>query len=126
MPLKDVTVKEEETVTLQCELSKPNQKVKWFKNGKELKPDKKRGIEPKVDGMKHTLTIPKSILDDTAEYSVRIGDQETKGKVTVEGKKISLVSMTKMKCGDYGWPSVKLIIFLVQMYGLIFYTVQSH
>ncbi len=87
MPLKDVTVKEEETVTLRCELSKPNQKVKWFKNGKEIKPDKKRGIEPKVDVTKHILTIPKSILDDTAEYSVKIGDQETKGKVTVEGKK---------------------------------------
>ncbi len=86
VPLTDVTVKEEETVTLQCELSKPNQKVKWFKNGKEIKPDKKRGIEPKVDGVKHILNIPKSLVDDTAEYTVKIADQETKGKVTVEGK----------------------------------------
>ena len=85
VPLKDVTVPEEESVTLECELSKPDQKVKWLKNGKEIKPDKKRGVLPKVEGTKHTLTIPKTLKDDTAEYAVKIGDEETKGKLTVEG-----------------------------------------
>ena len=84
-PLKDVTLPEEQSATLECELSKPNQKVKWFKNGKEIKPDKKRGIQPKVEGIKHSLTIPNTEKDDTAEYSVKCGDQETKGKLTVEG-----------------------------------------
>ena len=73
-------------MTLECELSKPDQLVKWFKNGKEIKPDKKRGIIPKVEGTKHTLIIPKTVTDDTAEYSVKCGDQETKGKLTVEGR----------------------------------------
>ena len=85
VPLKDVTVPEEESVTLECELSKPDQKVKWLKNGKEIKPDRKRGVLPKVEGTKHTLTIPKTLKDDTAEYTVKIGDEETKGKLTVEG-----------------------------------------
>ena len=85
-PLKDVTVPEEKSVTIECELSKPEQKVKWFKNGKEIKPDKKRGIILKVEGTKHTLTIPKTLKDDTAEYSVKCDDQETKGKLTVEGR----------------------------------------
>ena len=85
VPLKDVTVPEEESVILECELSKPDQKVKWLKNGKEIKPDKKRGVLPKVEGTKHTLTIPKTLKDDTAEYTVKIGDEETKGKLTVEG-----------------------------------------
>ena len=85
-PLKDVTVSEEESVTLECELSKPDQKVKWFKDGKEIKSDKKRGIVLKVDGTKHTLTIPKALKDDTAEYSVKCEDQESKGKLMVEGK----------------------------------------
>ena len=88
VPLKDVTVPEEESVTLECELSKPDQKVKWFKNGKEMKPDRKRGISPKVEGTKHTLTIPKTLKDDTAEYSVKIGEEETKGKLTVEGMNV--------------------------------------
>ena len=85
VPLKDVTVPEEESVTLECELSKPDQKVKWFKNGKEIKPDKKRGIIPKVEGNKHSLHIPKSLTDDTADYSLKFDDQETKAKLTVEG-----------------------------------------
>ncbi len=86
VPLKDQTVQEEQSVTLECEVSKPGQKVKWFKDGKEIKPDKKRGILPKVDGTKHILTIPKSVVEDSAVYSVKIGDQETKGKLTVEGR----------------------------------------
>ena len=85
-PLKDITVPEEQSVTLECELSKPDQKVKWYKNGKEIKPDRKRGIQPKVEGTKHSLTIPKTEKDDTAEYSVKIGGEETKGKLTVEGR----------------------------------------
>ena len=88
VPLKDVTVSEKQSVTLACELSKPDQLVKWFKNGKEIKPDKKRGIVPKVDGTKHSLIIPKALKDDTAEYTVKFGDQDTKSKLTVEGKDI--------------------------------------
>ncbi len=79
---------EEQGVTLECELSKPDQKVKWFKNGKEIKPDRKRGIVPKVEGTKHTLTIPKSLSEDTAEYAVKLGDKETKGNLTVEGRRV--------------------------------------
>ncbi len=85
VPLKDVTVTVEESVILECELSKPNQNVKWFKNGTEIKPDKKRGIEPKMDKTKHTLTIPKSVVEDSAEYTVKLGNLETKGKLTVQG-----------------------------------------
>ena len=73
-------------MTLECELSKPEQKVKWFKNGKEIKPDQKRGIILNVDGTKHSLTIPKALVDDTAEYSVKCGDQGTKGQLTIEGR----------------------------------------
>ena len=85
IPLKDTEVKVDKSVTLSCELSKPNQKVKWFKNGKEIKPDKKRGITIAVDGTKHTLTIPKSVAEDSAEYTVKLGDQQTMGKLTVTG-----------------------------------------
>ena len=85
-PLKDITVPEEESVTLECELSKPDQKVKWFKDGKEIKPDRKRGILSKTDGRKHSLIIPKTETDDTAQYSVKCGEEETKAKLTVEGR----------------------------------------
>ena len=84
-PLKDIAITEEESVTLECELSKPDQKVKWFKDGKEIKPDRKRGISSKTDGRKHSLIIPKTEMDDAAQYSVRCGDEESKGKLSVEG-----------------------------------------
>ena len=86
IPLKDITVPDEQSVTLECELSKPDQKVKWLKDGKEIKPDKKRGILSKTDGRRHSLIIPKTETDDTAQYSVKCGEEETKAKLTVEGR----------------------------------------
>ena len=82
-PLSDFTIPEGDNVTFKCVTSKP-EKVQWFKNGKKItKPDKR--IQLKDDGAQHTLTIEKSVLDDGAEYSAKIGDQSTVGKLTVEG-----------------------------------------
>ena len=82
-PLSDFTIPEEENVTFKCVTSKP-EKVQWFKNGKKItKTDKRIKIED--DGTDHTLTIDKCVLDDGAEYSAKIGDQSTVGKLTVEG-----------------------------------------
>ena len=82
-PLSDFTIPEGDSVTFKCVTSKP-EKVQWFKNGKKItKPDKR--IQIKDDGAQHTLTIEKSVLDDGAEYSAKIGDQSTAGKLTVEG-----------------------------------------
>ena len=82
-PLSDFTIPEGDNVTFKCATSKPD-KVQWFKNGKKItKPDKR--IQMKDDGAGHTLTIEKSVLDDGAEYSAKIGDQSTVGKLTVEG-----------------------------------------
>ena len=83
MPLKDTTVDEGDSVTLECETSKPGQKVKWLKNGKEIKSDKKRKITS--DKASHKLTIPKCDTDDAAEYTVQIGDVSTTGKLAVNG-----------------------------------------
>ena len=83
-PLSDFTIPEGDSVTFKCVTSKP-EKVQWFKNGKKItKPDKR--IQLKDDGAQHTLTIDKSVLDDGAEYSAKIGDQSTVGKLIVEGK----------------------------------------
>ncbi len=66
-------------------MSKPDEKVKWLKDGKEVKPDKKRGVEHKVDGRRHSLTIPKPLVEDSGEYLAKCGDEETKATLTVEG-----------------------------------------
>ena len=91
VPLKDTESQVDDEVTLTCETSKPNQKVTWYKNGKPIKPDKKTKITS--EGMVQSLTLPKSTKDDTAEYTVKLGDIETKGKLTVKGVFQLLLSM---------------------------------
>ena len=84
-PLKDATVPEDQSVVLECEVSKPDVKPQWFKDGKEIKPDKKKGITTKTDGRKLSLTIPAALAADTGEYSVKVGDEVTECKLTVQG-----------------------------------------
>ena len=91
VPLQDKECEVDDEVTLTCELSKLDQKVKWMKNGKLIKPDKKTKIT--VDGKVHKMTIPKSALDDTAEYTVKLGDDSTSGKLTVKGEEGLYFSM---------------------------------
>ena len=63
-----------------CETSKPGQKVTWLKNGKPFNFKDKNRYQTTVDGTKHTLTIPKSVDDDSAEFTVQLGDEKTTGK----------------------------------------------
>ncbi len=39
VPLKEKTVTEGESVTLECEISKAGEKVTWFKDGQPITPD---------------------------------------------------------------------------------------
>ena len=92
VPLEDVTVEQDEKITLQCELSKPNQKVTWLRNGKALSFKEKNRLNITADGAKHTLVIPKADLDDTAEFTCSLNGVKTQGKVTVKGSKVSNLS----------------------------------
>ena len=85
MPLEDTTVEQEDKVTLQCELSKPNQKVTWLKNGKALTFKEKNRYKITADGTKHTLVIPKADMEDAVEFTCSLNGVKTQGKVTVKG-----------------------------------------
>ena len=84
--LKDVSAEKDDTVTLTCESSKPDVKTTWLKNGKPLSLKDKKKYIISVDGVKHTLVIPKSELGDSGEFTCVMGDVKTQGKVTIEGK----------------------------------------
>ena len=84
-PLKDTKVPEKESVVLECEVSKPDVKPKWFKDGKEIKPDRKKGITTKTDGRKLSLTIPSVMVDDSGQYSVEVGDKKIDCELIIEG-----------------------------------------
>ena len=91
-PLKDTKSTEKESVVLECKVSKPDVKPKWFKDGKEIKPDKKKGIIIKEDGRKLSLTIPSAMVDDSGKYSVEVGDNKIECKLKVEGLSLLLKS----------------------------------
>ncbi len=88
-PLEDVSVEAEEEVTLQCELSKPNQKVTWLKNGKPLTAVERKKYRIAADGTKHTLTIPKTAKEDAAQFTCALNGTKTQSTVTVRGQTFS-------------------------------------
>ena len=84
-PLEDVEVKEGAHATLKCQLDKPDVVTEWYKNGEKLEPDGKR-VQIAVNGKFQKLTVEQSELDDEAEYMCKVGEYETKCKLTVKGQ----------------------------------------
>lgn len=85
VPLKDVSAVVGDTVTLTCEASKPNASANWLKDGKPFSFKDKKKYKVSADGTTHTLTIPKSEVEDSAEFTCSINGGKTQSKVTVEG-----------------------------------------
>lgn len=86
-PLKDQTVFEEETVTLSCKLSKPDQEVKWFRKDKALAIQPSNKYSVASEGTNYSLTIAKAAKEDSIEFTCKCGMFiSTKAKVTVQGE----------------------------------------
>ena len=84
-PLQDTTAPEESSVILECEVSKPDASVEWLKDGKAVKPDKKKGVSTKSDGRRHSLAISSATPNDSGKYSAKAGDEQSSCILTVEG-----------------------------------------
>ena len=87
-PLSSSPVMEGEEAMLKCELSKPNAAVQWFRNGEEIVPGEK--YEATVTGKTHSLKIQDVCCDDSAEYTVKAGDNSSSCKLKVKGKETFL------------------------------------
>ena len=83
-PLDDQSVKEKDSVTLTCELTKPDVPVKWLKNGKEIKPDDR--VKFSVDKNQHQLVVADVSLSDADKYTCVCGDVSTDCTIKVEGR----------------------------------------
>lgn len=77
-----------ETVVLECALSKAVPEIHWYKDGKEVKPDKEHKIEAQPDG-RLKLTIQKATESDVGDYKVEavspVGKATTEGHLEVKG-----------------------------------------
>ena len=86
VPLSDQSVKELETATFQCEVSKSGLKPIWRKGDVDLGPSDR--MQMSSISTKHMLTIRESELDDQAQYTIIVeeGVQST-ASLSVKGRK---------------------------------------
>jgi hypothetical protein len=83
--LIDVELKENQTASMECELNKANEPVRWYKNGELLQHDGKKVIIS-VDGKVHTLQLKKCDPSDAAKISCRTAGPSSNASLYVEGK----------------------------------------
>lgn len=83
LKLNDTEAQEKDTVSLSCEVSKPDVMVDWLLNQEILKPSDKYNMEQ--DGTTHTLTIQEVSPDDSGTYTARCGGNETSASLTIKG-----------------------------------------
>ncbi|KAK5919667.1 hypothetical protein CgunFtcFv8_023540 [Champsocephalus gunnari] len=88
-PMVDISVTDKEKVTFECEVSKTNADVKWFKDDVELKPGKNFGIHSL--GRKRSLVIIKCTPEDAGTYICRTTDDNTSAKLTVNAREVKIV-----------------------------------
>jgi len=84
MPLQEhVDSIQGDTVTLTCEVNKPNKVAMWLRDGEQV--TVADGFEIVVEGNVHKLIIRRASLDHEAEYTCMIGNVDTTTMLYVEG-----------------------------------------
>ncbi len=88
--LQDVTVLAKHKAVLTCKIApgKPQSKIEWYKNGKEIRESQHYSFS--FEEAKATLTIPEAETSDTGSYmckaSNKLGSVDTECTLTVQGK----------------------------------------
>ena len=82
--MKPQKVSEGDSTSFACELSKPAKSVVWMKNGKKI--DNDENFEITSSGAIYTLSLLKTSVDDSGEYTMSIGEKQTSAKLVVNGK----------------------------------------
>ncbi|XP_042163597.1 obscurin-like isoform X6 [Oncorhynchus tshawytscha] len=88
-PMEDVKAPEKEKATLECEVSRTNAEVKWFKGDMELKPGKNFRIHSQ--GRTRSLLIHKCSQEDEGTYVCQTSDDNTSAKLTIHARDIKIV-----------------------------------
>ena len=96
-PLKDQEIEEEQSFKFTCEVSKPNVKSRWHKDGKPI--TQKDGYIIETINTVHTLSLDNAMEEDGGKYSIKVEDKQSEATLTVKGAKtiklpstISLIS----------------------------------
>lgn len=76
-----------EEIVLSCELSRPNGKVTWFKDGQKLQ--ESENIKLKTEGPYRRLKILRSGVEDSGEYVCDTADDSIFFNLNIKGIKFS-------------------------------------
>lgn len=95
-PLEDQTVEEETTATLECEVSRENAEVRWFREGQELRKTKK--YDTIVDGRKRALIIHDCSPEDAKLYTCDAKDFKTSCFLEVTRKDLNQALIFQICC----------------------------
>lgn len=87
--MTDQTIAKGETAVFEVELTKGDALVQWFKNGQDL--ILSDHVELTINGKRQILTIHDATLDDDAEYTCIVGNQESTARLTVEEPIVKIV-----------------------------------
>ena len=83
-PLMDQRIKEYDTATFECEVSKPNLKPTWRRGDVTLEPSDR--VEPVSLGNRHILTVKQAELTDADKYTIVVEEGvESTAALIVEG-----------------------------------------
>ncbi|EDW50927.1 GM26811 [Drosophila sechellia] len=79
--LKSQQCIEKDTVTLACEIDDAMGEVKWFRNGEEIKPDKR--IQVVKDGRKRKLVIKDCKVTDAGQFKCTTNADTTESEIVI-------------------------------------------
>ena len=83
-PLANITVMEKQKLYLECEVSRPDKPIQWFKDDKPVTASAR--IKLTSEGGVHSLLIDCAELDDEAVYKAVVNGVESTAEVLVEGE----------------------------------------
>lgn len=80
-PIEDVETQERKSISFVCKVNRPNVTVQWMKAGQEVALSKR--VVYRVEGLKHTLTIKDSLMEDEGEYTAVVGDDKCAAELII-------------------------------------------
>ncbi|XP_066179005.1 obscurin-like protein 1 isoform X1 [Sylvia atricapilla] len=86
---RDLGVPETGVASFECELSRPNAEVKWFKDGQELRPGPNCRIYSA--GRRRILQLNHCELTDTGSYTCDAGDCQASAMLHVQERQVHIV-----------------------------------
>ncbi|KAF4796886.1 obscurin like 1 [Turdus rufiventris] len=86
---RDLGVPETGVASFECELSRPNAEVKWFKDGQELRPGPNCRIYSA--GRRRILQLSRCELTDSGSYTCDAGDCQASAMLHVQERQVHIV-----------------------------------